>query len=268
MRRLAESLSEYALTLPQREKQVVCEMLLRAMEPLDRFLYFKTSDLLSPDEEAVLHSLEKRSGKGQPPATTDLSLIVKPTRQCTLRCTYCHDWRGKREEVMRFPVMAHMIAHALPEHNRVRFIWHGGEPTLLPISFYEKALLVQARLRRPGQEVGNSFQTNATKLTPAWARFFQANNIQVGISIDGPAHLHNSHRSYPCGKGSYDDVIQGLNLLKEHEVEFSGLVVVDEGTRSISEPRVCSISWWDKASAVSGFFPPSREMNQKPNVEA
>ena len=230
MRRLAESLSEYALTLPQREKQVVCEMLLRAMEPLDRFLYFKTSDLLSPDEEAVLHSLEKRSGKGQPPATTDLSLIVKPTRQCTLRCTYCHDWRGKREEVMSFPVMAHMIAHALPEHNRVRFIWHGGEPTLLPISFYEKALLVQARLRRPGQEVGNSFQTNATKLTPAWARFFQANNIQVGISIDGPAHLHNSHRSYPCGKGSYDDVIQGLNLLKEHEVEFSGLVVVDEGT--------------------------------------
>jgi uncharacterized protein len=131
---------------------------------------------------------------------------------------------------MSFPVMAHMIACALAEHEHVRFIWHGGEPTLLPISFYEKALLVQAHLRGPEQKIKNSFQTNATELTPAWARFFRANDIQVGISIDGPAHLHNSHRSYRSGKGSYDHVIRGLNLLKEHEVDFSGLVVVDERT--------------------------------------
>jgi uncharacterized protein len=97
---------------------------------------------------------------------------------------------------------------------------------------------VQARLRREGQKVGNTFQTNATKLTPAWARFFRANNIQVGISIDGPAHLHNSHRSYRSGKGSYQHVIQGLNLLKEYEVQFSGLVVVDEGTLEFGAERL------------------------------
>jgi uncharacterized protein len=238
MRRLAESLSEYALTLPEREKHALYEMLVRAMEPLDRFRYLRTSDLLSSDEEAVLHSLEKRSRRGQRPALADLSLIVKATRQCTLRCAYCQDWRGNRKEVMSFPVMARMIARALAEHEHVRFIWHGGEPTLLPISFYEKALLVQARLRRPGQKVGNTFQTNATKLTPAWARFFRANDIQVGISIDGPAHLHNSHRSYRSGKGSYDHVIQGLNLLKEHKVQFSGLVVVDERTLKFGAQRL------------------------------
>jgi uncharacterized protein len=131
-----------------------------------------------------------------------------------------------------------MTARALAEHDRVHFIWHGGEPTLLPISFYEKAFLVQARLRRPGQKIKNSFQTNATKLTPGWARFFRANKIQVGISIDGPAHLHNSHRSYRSGKGSYEDVIQGLSLLKEHEVQFSGLVVVDEGTLEFGAERL------------------------------
>ena len=238
MRRLAESLSEYALTLPERKKHALCEMLLRAMEPLDRFLCLRTSDFLSGDEEAVLHSLEKRSKRGQHPALADLSLIVKATRQCTLRCAYCNDWRSSRKEVMSFGVMARMIASALAEHEHVRFIWHGGEPTLLPISFYEKALLVQARLRREGQKVGNTFQTNATTLTPAWARFFRANNIQVGISIDGPAHLHNSHRSYRSGKGSYDHVIQGLNLLKEYEVQFSGLVVVDEGTLKFGARRL------------------------------
>jgi uncharacterized protein len=238
MRRLAESLSEYALTLPEREKHALFEMLFRAMKPLDRFLYVRTSDLLSPDEEAVLHSLEKRSRRGQRPARADLSLIVKATRQCTLRCAYCNDWRSTRNGAMSFPVMAHMIARALAEHEHVRFIWHGGEPTLLPISFYEKALLVQAHLRRPEQKIGNSFQTNATKLTPAWVRFFRANDIKVGISIDGPAHLHNSHRSYRSGKGSYDHVIRGLNLLKKHEVRFSGLVVVDERTLKFGARRL------------------------------
>ena len=238
VRRLAESLSDYALTLPEREKHTLYEMLLRAMEPLDRFRYLRTSDLLIPDEEAVLHSLEKGRRRGQRPVKADLSLIIKATRQCTLRCAYCHDWRGRSRLVMSFPVMARIIAQALAEHERVHFIWHGGEPTLLPISFYEKALLVQARLRRPGQKIGNCIQTNATKLTPAWARFFRANNIQVGISIDGPAHLHDSHRSYRSGKGSYDQVIRGLRLLKEHEVQFSGLVVVDEGTLEFGAQRL------------------------------
>ena len=169
---------------------------------------------------------------------SNLSLIVKPTRQCTLRCAYCQDRRARSKQVMSFPVMARMIARALAEHDWVNFIWHGGEPTVLPISFYEKAFLVQARLRRPGQKVANSFQTNATKLTPAWACFFRANNIQVGISIDGPAHLHDSHRSYLSGKGSYKDVIKGLSLLKEHEVRFSGLVVVDEGTLEFGAERL------------------------------
>jgi uncharacterized protein len=238
MRRLAESLSEYALTLPERKKHAFCEMLLQAMEPLDRFLCLRTSDFLSGDEEAILHSLEKRSIREQCPALTDLTLIVKATRQCTLRCAYCQDWRSNRKEIMSYGVMAHMIASALAEHEYVHFIWHGGEPTLLPISFYEKALIVQARLRREGQKVENTFQTNATKLTPPWARFFRENKIKVGISIDGPAHLHNSHRSYRSGKGSYEDVIAGLNLLKEYEVEFSGLVVVDEGTLEFGAERL------------------------------
>ena len=59
MRRLAESLNEYALALPEREQRVLYEMLLQAMEPLDRFRYVRTSDLLNSDEEAVLRSLEK-----------------------------------------------------------------------------------------------------------------------------------------------------------------------------------------------------------------
>ena len=90
-----------------------------------------------------------------------LSLIVKATRLCNLRCTYCHDWRDGPDQTMSFFVMARMIASALKDqfHDTVEFIWHGGEPTVLPISFYEKALLVQSRFRRPGQMVMNLIQT-------------------------------------------------------------------------------------------------------------
>jgi len=101
-----------------------------------------------------------------------------------------------------------------------------------------RCLEKDSRRRRPEHRIKNSFQTNATKLTAAWARFFRANRIGVGISIDGPAHLHNSQRSYRSGKGSYEDVLRGLSLLKEYEVQFSGLVVVDEATLKLGAHRL------------------------------
>ena len=73
---------------------------------------------------------------------------------------------------MTLPVIARMIATALrePEHRVVDFIWHGGETTVLPISFYEKAMLVQSRFRQPNQLVRNTIQTSGTLLTPSWVR--------------------------------------------------------------------------------------------------
>lgn len=267
VRRLAESLSKYANQLPECEKLTVCEMLVQAMAPLDRFLYLDTSDLLSPEEEAELNALKAESNRGKHPAITHLCLIVKATRQCTLRCAYCHDWRDKRKATMGFSVMAHMIAHALADHKYVHFIWHGGEPTLLPISFYEKAFLVQAHLRQPDQEIRNSFQTNATTLTRQWASFFQANKIQVGVSIDGPAPLHNRHRVYQSGEGSYDHAIRGLNLLKEHKVQFSGLVVVDEATLEFGARRLLDFLG-DQGIRRFGLLPvkPQNEPAAGPNT--
>src|SRR5271154_1121486 len=105
-----------------------------------------------------------------------VSLIVKATRLCNLRCTYCHDWAVGPDQTMAFDVLAHMTAAALqdPEHGTVDFIWHGGETTLLPISFYQRAMALQARFRRRGQTVHNIIQTNCTRLTPEWARFLRS----------------------------------------------------------------------------------------------
>ena len=97
-----------------------------------------------------------------------LGLVLKATRLCNLRCTYCRDWREGPGQTMGFDVLARVVAAALREesHSIVDFVWHGGETTLLPLSFYRKAMFLQSRFRRPGQRIGNVIQTNGTRLTP------------------------------------------------------------------------------------------------------
>lgn len=169
-----------------------------------------------------------------------MGLIIKGTRWCNLRCTYCHDWAVGPNQRMSFPVLARTIAAALQdaEHDAVEFIWHGGETTLLPRSFYEKAMLVQARFRRPRQAIRNQIQTNGTRLTPEWARFFRANRFEVGISLDGPPEIHNQYRRYASGRTSFDDVVRGIRLLQEYQVPLAVLMVIDEGAYALGPDRV------------------------------
>lgn len=169
-----------------------------------------------------------------------VGLIIKATRLCNLRCTYCHEWATGPNQTMRFPVLARLISETLtyPDHNVIDFMWHGGETTVLPMAYYEKAMLVQARFRRSGQRIRNIIQTNATRLTPEWARFLRENRFTVGVSIDGPPENHDKYRRYVNGRPSFDDVVRGINLLREHRVPFGVLMVVDQGVLDLGPDRV------------------------------
>lgn len=158
------------------------------------------------------------------------TLVVKATRLCNLRCDYCHDWRTGPNQTMSFDVMARMISNVLhdPLYSDITFIWHGGEATILPISFYQKAVLVQAELKKEGQTVKNTIQTNATRLNAEWLQFFKSYDFSVGISLDGPPYLHNRHRKHVTGKSSFEDVVEGMRLLRQYRVPFSVLMVIDK----------------------------------------
>ena len=159
-----------------------------------------------------------------------LGLIIKATRLCNLRCIYCTDWRAEERQIMEFEVLANLTARALrdPSHGSVDFIWHGGEPTILGIPFFERALWLQARFRSPGQVVTNSLQTNATRLDDAWARFLKANRFSVSISIDGPEDIHDRQRPFAGGRGSFAAVRRGLDTLTRHGITPAVLMVVDK----------------------------------------
>jgi uncharacterized protein len=166
-----------------------------------------------------------------------LGLIVKATRLCNLRCTYCHDWRATGE-VMSFAVLSRMISSALREFDDVQFVWHGGETTVLPIEFYKKAMAIQARFLRPGCRVRNDIQTNATRLDDKWGAFLKDANFGVGMSLDGPRELQDRHRLYAGGQSSFDDVIRGIGVLKRHQLPISVLMVVDDETIALGPDRV------------------------------
>ena len=184
-----------------------------------------------------------------------LGLIVKGTRFCNLRCSYCHDWRTGPGQTMPFPVLARMVAAALqdPEHDAVSFFWHGGEPLVLGREWYEKALYVQARLRRPRQRIVNALQTNGTLVDAAWARFFRAHDIRVSLSLDGPPDLHDKHRVYASGRPSFRDVTRGWRF-SATTVCPSACSWWSTSPRSLSAPTASSTSsssWTSSASASS-----------------
>jgi uncharacterized protein len=108
----------------------------------------------------------------------------------------------------------------------VSFTWQGGEPTLLGLDFFRNVVALQQK-HSLGKQIENAFQTNAVLIDAAWADFLAQEKFLVGISIDGPQHLHDRYRLYKGGRGSFEDTLRGLKHLQSRSVEFNTLTVVN-----------------------------------------
>ncbi|TOJ74862.1 radical SAM protein, partial [Vibrio parahaemolyticus] len=106
----------------------------------------------------------------------------------------------------------------------VEFAWHGGEPTLIGIDFYEKAVEFQKQYAN-GKLIKNTIQTNGSKLNSDWCRFFRENNFLVGLSLDGPEWLQEKYRTKQ-GKSAFKESFSALKLLQKMNVEYNVLACV------------------------------------------
>jgi len=111
----------------------------------------------------------------------------------------------------------------------VTFGWQGGEPTLMGLDFFKKAISFQEKYKKPGLKISNTMQTNGTLLDDAWGNFLHDNEFLVGISIDGPPAIHDTYRKDKAGNPSFKRVRQGVNVLKRHHVDFNVLCCVHAG---------------------------------------
>lgn len=162
-------------------------------------------------------------------------LLAKPTGAvCNLDCRYCF-FLAKQELYpegrfrMSDEVLDAYLGQLLDAHRtrEVTVAWQGGEPTLMGVDFFRRAVAVAERRKRPGQRLVHTIQTNGTLLTDEWCELFRRHDFLVGISVDGPAPLHDRFRLDKRGGPTHAKVLDGLALLRAHGVDWNVLCTVN-----------------------------------------
>jgi uncharacterized protein len=144
-----------------------------------------------------------------------ISLIVKPTHRCNLSCKYCYIEESAESGDMSQRTLEKMIEQVglLPHVKSVHFIWHGGEPLLMGLDFYRQVVDLQTKYLS-GKYVKNGMQSNATLVNDETLSFCEKYDLDIGSSLDGPKEIHNLTRVYGNGKGSFDDVWRGIQMIQ------------------------------------------------------
>ena len=155
---------------------------------------------------------------------------------CNLACKYCYYLEktnlykdNKSKYVMSDSLLEKFIKEYINSQTmpQVLFTWHGGETLMRPLSFYQKVIELQKKYAN-GRTIDNCIQTNGTLLNDEWCEFFHNNHWLVGVSIDGPQDFHDEYRKNKQGKPSFVKVMQGIKLLKKHQVEWNAMAVVND----------------------------------------
>lgn len=165
-------------------------------------------------------------------------MMAKPTSyRCNLDCEYCFylekesfmNPQDKATQSMSDGTLRRYIRDYLRSSagDTVDFAWQGGEPTLAGLDFYRQAVVYQ-RQYAEGKTVTNSFQTNAIAINRQWAEFFAQHDFLIGVSIDGLAEVHDRYRISVNGQPTFERVKRAIDLLKEYQVKFNTLTVVND----------------------------------------
>ena len=168
-------------------------------------------------------------------APPSFHVLVKPTgAACNLACAYCFyldksAFYAGGSFRMSNEVLEQYICQIIEAHQEdvIDIAWQGGEPTLMGLDFYRRAMALLAKYRRDNMTFRHTMQTNALLLTDAWCEFFREHDFLVGVSIDGPQALHDAYRRDKGGGGTFTSVMRGLRCLQKHGVAYNTLTTVN-----------------------------------------
>jgi len=170
---------------------------------------------------------------GITPAPSARLLILQPTPFCNIDCDYCY--LPDRNATQRMSMeTVRLAAQRLLDDGlagaELTVVWHAGEPLAVPVDYYRQAFEIVRRVLGPDSRVTHAIQTNATLIDPTWCELFKQHAVRIGVSIDGPAELHDLHRRTRRGRGTHARVMQGLQQLREHDIAFHAIAVVTRDT--------------------------------------
>lgn len=164
----------------------------------------------------------------------DITLLIKPSSSlCNMDCLYCFykDVSKNREKEflgnMNLELLEKTVISAMEyAENSCTFMFQGGEPTLSGLSFYENLIELQKKYKKQNVAIYNCIQTNGFDIDDAFAKFFSENDFLVGLSLDGPAEIHNLNRKDNREKDSFNRVMKTVSLFNRYNVKYNVLSVV------------------------------------------
>jgi uncharacterized protein len=199
-------------------------------------------------------------------------VMAKPTgAQCNLHCDYCFFlekvglYPGSKfrmsDETMEAYIKQTIESQNTPE---ITIAWQGGEPTLMGLDFFKRVVDVEQEHMSPGTRILNTLQTNGVLLDDEWCEFLHKNNFLVGLSLDGPKHLHDKFRHDKQGNSVFDRVIKALRLMQQYEVEFNILCTVN--SENSKHPLEVYRFFRDELDAHYFQFIPIVELDENKNI--
>jgi len=186
-------------------------------------------------------------------------LVIQSTSLCNLDCSYCYLPDRQKRNIFnlqqQLPLLLERVYESPFWGPHLSILWHAGEPLTLPTSFYDEASAIihqeTADLQGQGVVIEQHIQTNATLINDAWCDCFQRNNIVVGVSIDGPEEIHNSHRRFRNGLGSHGHTLKGIRTLRKHNIDFHAIAVLTED--ALDQPDRLYTFFRDEGIHALGF---------------
>jgi uncharacterized protein len=161
-------------------------------------------------------------------------MLIKPaSSNCNLRCEYCfyHSLAENRQTdsygIMDIDTLELLVKKALEYADHAcSFVFQGGEPTLAGLDFFRSLTEFQKKYNAKKVQISNAIQTNGMVIDDEWARFLAENRFLVGLSLDGPKEIHDTYRTKPGGKGSFQRIMETVNRFNKYKVEYNILFVV------------------------------------------
>ena len=159
-------------------------------------------------------------------------IILQGTPFCNIDCAYCY--LPDRSDTQRMPLeIARAVFRRAFESKRVTepitFLWHAGEPLAVPVAFYAQLFeLAHAENSQHKREINFAIQTNGTLINDRWIDLFQTHRVNVGVSIDGPAFIHDSQRKDRSGRPTHSRTMAGIKLLQKAQLNPSVIAVLTD----------------------------------------
>ena len=200
-------------------------------------------------------------------------VVVQSTSLCNLDCDYCYLPDRQRRKIFDLELLPLLLKRILESPfcgPHISLVWHAGEPLTLPCSYYDEATAIIHRclsdFGAAGVVVEQHVQTNGTLINDAWCECFRRNRIVVGVSVDGPAAIHDAHRRFRNGRGSHALTMGGIAALRRHGVPFHAIAVITAA--AMEDPEAMYRFFRDNGIHAVGFNVEEQEgVNTKSSMQ-